>query len=413
MQQLKCEMCGGADLVKQDGVFVCQNCGCKYSVEEAKKMMNESIENTQKTTTDSKTSQIENLLKLAFHEKKAQNLSKAESICDQIIILDSSNHDAWLLKGDCILFQQDMLLENLKIQQAINCYDKAFKNAPKEEKEHIQFMIATALGIATKTIMDYCCEEYIETTDYPQLYDVREYCDVIRSELFPCMERYGENTSEHYTKIAVRIINAGIKFYNKIAPNKDGKTYHSYKFPAFETVKLLEYAVSLFPKNDTNNIITAYENIITMKQNIESCYVTVIHYPEPRTETEKCTKEQKETLIDEIMEYHKKIKALKPDYVIPERPQATKQGCYVATCVYGSYNCPEVWTLRRFRDNTLAETILGRAFIRTYYAISPTIVKWFGNTSWFKKMWKGTLDRMVSRLHDNGIENTPYEDKNW
>ena len=24
-------------------------------------------------------------------------------------------------------------------------------------------------------------------------------------------------------------------------------------------------------------------------------------------------------------------------------------GCYIATCVYGSYDCPEVWTLRRFR----------------------------------------------------------------
>ena len=39
MKQLTCEMCGGTDLLKQDGVFVCQSCGCKYSVEEAKKMM--------------------------------------------------------------------------------------------------------------------------------------------------------------------------------------------------------------------------------------------------------------------------------------------------------------------------------------------------------------------------------------
>ena len=39
MKQLTCEMCGSTDLIKQDGVFVCQSCGCKYSVEEAKKMM--------------------------------------------------------------------------------------------------------------------------------------------------------------------------------------------------------------------------------------------------------------------------------------------------------------------------------------------------------------------------------------
>lgn len=26
-----------------------------------------------------------------------------------------------------------------------------------------------------------------------------------------------------------------------------------------------------------------------------------------------------------------------------------KAGCYIATCVYGSYDCPQVWILRRFR----------------------------------------------------------------
>lgn len=88
-------------------------------------------------------------------------------------------------------------------------------------------------------------------------------------------------------------------------------------------------------------------------------------------------------------------------------------GCYVATCVYGSYDCPQVWTLRRFRDNTLGSTWYGRAFIKVYYAISPTLVKWFGKTKWFKKMWKGTLDRMVKKLQNSGVESTPYEDKKW
>lgn len=88
-------------------------------------------------------------------------------------------------------------------------------------------------------------------------------------------------------------------------------------------------------------------------------------------------------------------------------------GCYVATCVYGSYDCPQVWTLRRYRDNTLAQTWSGRAFIKTYYAISPTLVKWFGNTEWFKKMWQPKLDRMVKRLNNEGVENTPYQDRNW
>lgn len=94
--------------------------------------------------------------------------------------------------------------------------------------------------------------------------------------------------------------------------------------------------------------------------------------------------------------------------------QVTGSGsCYVATAVYGSYDCPQVWTLRRYRDYTMAETWYGRAFIRTYYAISPTLVKWFGHTDWFKKMWKGKLDRMVASLNAQGVEDTPYEDRNW
>lgn len=88
-------------------------------------------------------------------------------------------------------------------------------------------------------------------------------------------------------------------------------------------------------------------------------------------------------------------------------------GCYVATAVYGSYDCPEVWTLRRFRDNTLASTFLGRLFILLYYAISPTLVKWFGDSNWFKMMWKPVLDKMIRKLNINGVENTPYDDQEW
>ena len=45
MKQLTCEMCGSTDLMKDGGVFVCQSCGCKYSVEEAKRMIRENAYN--------------------------------------------------------------------------------------------------------------------------------------------------------------------------------------------------------------------------------------------------------------------------------------------------------------------------------------------------------------------------------
>lgn len=85
-------------------------------------------------------------------------------------------------------------------------------------------------------------------------------------------------------------------------------------------------------------------------------------------------------------------------------------GCYVATAVYGSYDCPEVWTLRRFRDGFLKKSIAGRAFIKIYYAISPKLVEKFGHSDYFIIPVKGILTRFVSKLQSAGYEDTPYND---
>ena len=97
----------------------------------------------------------------------------------------------------------------------------------------------------------------------------------------------------------------------------------------------------------------------------------------------------------------------------PKRARrGAKNGCYIATAVYGSYDCPEVWTLRRFRDFKLAKSFLGRIFIKLYYFMSPTLVKLFGNTKWFQAFWKKRLNKIVSKLNDKGFSSLPYNDKN-
>lgn len=90
-----------------------------------------------------------------------------------------------------------------------------------------------------------------------------------------------------------------------------------------------------------------------------------------------------------------------------------KSGCYVATAVYGSYDCPEVWVLRRYRDQVLAKSVPGRMFIRTYYATSPTLVKMFGEKGYFKKGLKPILDYFVERLKKKGFKDSSYVDRKW
>ena len=63
-------------------------------------------------------------------------------------------------------------------------------------------------------------------------------------------------------------------------------------------------------------------------------------------------------------EYKKLVKGFDGNTASSKKSNEIQGGCYIATCVYGSYDCPEVWTLRRYRDYTLDLTWYGRTFIR-------------------------------------------------
>lgn len=93
------------------------------------------------------------------------------------------------------------------------------------------------------------------------------------------------------------------------------------------------------------------------------------------------------------------------------QPRTSKSGCYVATCVYGSYDCPPVWVLRRYRDYHLSNSWCGRIFVKLYYAISPSLVKHFGKYEWFVDACASVLNKVVVKLQTKGYENTPYSDK--
>ena len=65
MKALTCEMCGSVNLLKQNGVYVCQHCGTQYTVEEAKKMMIEGTVEVQGTVKVDNSSSIQNYIELS------------------------------------------------------------------------------------------------------------------------------------------------------------------------------------------------------------------------------------------------------------------------------------------------------------------------------------------------------------
>ena len=101
MKKMTCEMCGSTDLVKQDGVFVCQSCGCKYSVEEAKKMM---IEGTVKIDFSD---ELKNLYALARRAKESEDYENAAKYYEQILPKDSSSWEANLYSAFCLAMSKE------------------------------------------------------------------------------------------------------------------------------------------------------------------------------------------------------------------------------------------------------------------------------------------------------------------
>lgn len=94
MKRLACEMCGGTDLIKQDGVFVCQNCGMKYSVEDAKKMMIEGTVDVKGTVKVDTSGELENLYQIARRAKDDNNGENAAKYYDMILLKDPTSWEA-------------------------------------------------------------------------------------------------------------------------------------------------------------------------------------------------------------------------------------------------------------------------------------------------------------------------------
>lgn len=95
MKQITCEMCGSTALTKQDGVFVCQSCGCKYSVEEAKKMLVEGHVDVSGSTVKMDTSEeLANLYQIARRAKGDNNAELAAKYYDMILVKDPTSWEA-------------------------------------------------------------------------------------------------------------------------------------------------------------------------------------------------------------------------------------------------------------------------------------------------------------------------------
>ena len=75
-----------------------------------------------------------------------------------------------------------------------------------------------------------------------------------------------------------------------------------------------------------------------------------------------------------------------------------KEGCFIATACYGSPVCAEVLMLRDFRDQHLAQSLLGRAAVRLYYYLSPPIAAALSRRPFLRTLVRHVLVAPAVRL---------------
>lgn len=153
MKQLTCEMCGSTDLMKQDGVFVCQSCGCKYSVEEAKRMMVEGTVDVQGTVKVDNSAFVEKYLANARRAKQKEDWEETEKYYNMVEQNDPNNIEAIFYsaygKAKSSLIDGDIYKRQAAFKVLANCIsiiDAKYEIERREENKDALLSIATDLG---------------------------------------------------------------------------------------------------------------------------------------------------------------------------------------------------------------------------------------------------------------------------
>ena len=280
MKKLVCEMCGGTDLIKDGGVFVCQTCGCKYTIEEAKKMMVEGTVDVSGSTVKVDTSgELANLYQIARRAKDDNNSENAAKYYDMILVKDPFSWEAAFY----VVYFKALECKIAQIRSAAisvsNCEDSVLSlirdHVPESDQELAvkevmlrSVLIANLLESGSKSHYDSISQDI--KANYLQEY-VDNVC-AARDIAYNCGSQiekiFGSN--EEIAKYSADAWKAGIAIHNKLLPlfndkqsNKNVILSYAKKIEKYDPTFARPYIV-----NDKRERLE--QEIAALKKTIES-----------------------------------------------------------------------------------------------------------------------------------------------
>ncbi|MDR0911589.1 MAG: TFIIB-type zinc finger domain-containing protein [Methanobrevibacter sp.] len=378
MKKLECEICGSTDIIKEDGLWVCQSCGAKYSTEEAKKMM---VEGTVKIDNSSK---IQNLKILADRALENKQYDEGYKYYEEILFSEADNYEAIFNMSLCKFYTSKLGNLHLDgvVSSAKSAIDIAKTKLDNEKLNDFVFKTVSEIHIcgnmAFSNMLLTNLDVMSQKDGFYQAWASLDYCINLLYEFF-------ENGISQFDTLKLSILKDLISFgednyfkiYIKSFSDGSGSFIPYNKFLGGYKSKLRELnkKEDLNVYEESNNLNNDLIDHLTINNNIN----LKGHAKSNLNDNPK--KEDLNIQKDSNLKNNQKNGA-----------------CYIATSVYGSYDSPEVWTLRIFRDNVLSKSLCGKLFIKCYYSISPTLVKYFGNKKWFNQLFKRILDEIIYDL---------------
>ena len=234
MKALVCEMCGGSNLVKQEGVFVCQNCKTKYSVEEAKRMMIEgTVDVSGSTVKIDNTTRLDNLYKAARRARDEANMGQALKYYEQLKMEDPDN---WEVNFFSAFYSAFHSLKN-------SSPGGSFQSSGGRVNISYKYLPGIAICISTITnCMESVFDQIGKIEDINEqneaVEDVSDFVEIVSSTLMDIIDNEHSRMREevrkymHNAELTVREINRVFE------PNDDNRD--SYKRDVRDMVSLVE-----------------------------------------------------------------------------------------------------------------------------------------------------------------------------
>lgn len=208
MQAIKCELCGSSDIMKQDGFFQCQNCGTKYNLEEARKLIG--------VVKIDKSEDVENLITLAKRYFDENNYAESEKYFELALRDTPNNWEVSFYRA----YTLALLQESTNVDEAFSTLAKGVNTTLKIIQEHIDPAVRPITIKSFIALVIKSCSDFRQLMKNDNKVDWWTYKAMIKdtSALYDQLEQFLKQNYKNETDI-IRMIQES--YYEIVNSNPD------------------------------------------------------------------------------------------------------------------------------------------------------------------------------------------------